>query len=129
MLQYKHILMPFVEPAMLTPGLETALALVRGREANLRLLRIQPNVDESASAAELLYTELKALHAQLQRSELLAKIDLEPENSAEAIITYACEHQIDLIVLPNPSHLSQRLGQLIQDVITRSCCPVLVMAR
>lgn len=129
MLQYKHVLMPFVGPAMLTPGLDTALTLVRGREAHLRLLRIQPGVDESASAAEPLYAELKGLQAQMQQGEVVAEIDLEPESSAEAIIAYACEHQIDLIVLPNPSHLSQRLSQLVQDVIAQSCCPVLVMAR
>lgn len=127
MIKYKHLLMPFIGPTTLGPVLGSALSMARDDGADLHLLRVQPVVDESFSAGEALFTELKGLHAQLQPGQVVAEIELEPEGSAESIVAYAHEHQIDLIMLPRPDSADYHLINLIQDIILQARCPILII--
>ena len=100
MVQYKNILVPFnalpLSPSLFNP----ALTVARENSANLVLLRLGAGNGKAAEDdGERLYTELKALQAQLRRRGVNATIEAAPGVSEETLPAYAAAHDVDLILV------------------------------
>lgn len=95
----KKLLVPFCDPCDLQEILAAALKGSGQIPTEIILLRVDlPACPQTGSTdCECLYSELKALQAQLQTASIPVRLDTMPGKRKDAIRRYAQQNKIDLI--------------------------------
>jgi nucleotide-binding universal stress UspA family protein len=101
MVPFKKILVPFSGLPLSDALFSPACTMAQAMSAELILLRIEPPLREKNG--ERLYSELKALRGQLHDCSVPVSIDTVQGAAEDAILVYANENSVDLIVMPRPS--------------------------
>lgn len=114
-----------------------AAHLAQRFDAELHVIRVEERDAELSDVIEVCSDDVLAdLHAPMERT-----VVAEPQvherrvvhrSAAEGILSYATEHDIDLIVLGTHGRRGVRrllLGSVAEEVVRRSSCPVLTVGR
>lgn len=107
MSQFRKILVPFENPAMLEQALEPAFTLAAALSADLVLARVKPwhSRKRRKHDGERIYTELRGLLPRLQRRSTRVHLETLYGPMEKTVRRYADEEGIDLILLPNRGRL------------------------
>jgi nucleotide-binding universal stress UspA family protein len=135
--KYQRILLPFVCTSqlqtMLSPALELASQITQrdGRSPKLILLHITPDTSVShTQTPENLYSQLRALQAQLQSVSFSSRIDTTCGQPAEVIANYATSHHIDAIIMPEAQEEVARpktFRSILQHISTNAHCDAFII--
>ncbi|GAB4278222.1 MAG: hypothetical protein Kow0080_29690 [Candidatus Promineifilaceae bacterium] len=135
--KYQRILLPFVcvnqLQTMLSPALELASQITQkdGRSPRLILLHITPDSPQPhTQASESLYSQLRALQAQLQNVSFSSRIDTACGQPAETIASYAASHHIDAIIMPEAQEESikpKTFRSILQHISTNAHCDAFII--
>ena len=99
---YKKILLPFDGLPLPDDAFLPACTVAEAMSAELILLRVAPSPPTPTAAAadsEQLYSELKALQAQVADCAVPVTIATMPGAAEDAVVHYAGRHDVDLIVV------------------------------
>lgn len=134
---YQRILLPFVCTSqlqtMLSPALELASQITQrdGRSPKLILLHITPDSPPThTQAPENLYSQLRALQAQLQSVSFSSRIDTTCGQPAEAIANYATSHHIDAIIMPEAQEEAAKpktFRSILQHISINAHCDAFII--
>lgn len=97
---FHRFLLPFDEQALAASEVEEILAIAGAVDGELILLRVgyEDGLDE-----EGMFTRLRALQARAQQRLGMVRVDSLVSDTAVSLLTYAHQHQVDLIILPRDS--------------------------
>lgn len=99
----QRILVPFDEPGQLRSTLAHVLPVAEQLSAEVVLLRVNLPPCPSTRCVDWgqLFSELKALQAQLPVSTVRITLETNPGPAEQAIYHYAEQHRVDLIFAPD----------------------------
>lgn len=134
---YQRILLPFVCTSqlqtMLSPALELASKITQkdGRSPKLILLHITSDSSPThTQAPESLYSQLRALQAQLQNVAFSSRIDTACGQPSEAIANYATSHHIDAIIMPEAQEETAKpktFRSILKHISTNAQCDAFII--
>ncbi len=117
-----------------------ALELAQHKSVPLHIISIQESVEASYNASEVLASEHTA-HEKLEKLQIKARLKAENEgvavvsaiasgNSAQAMVEYVKEHEINLLVVGDTGHSSiwgALLGTTAEKIVRQAPCSVMIV--
>lgn len=118
---YRRVLIPFTSTCALQRSIEPAVHLLHDPLAELILLHVSAN--PAHECTESVYRELRGVQAQWQSSAIVMHLDSVVGPTASAIVAYAGDHAVDLIVMTQEDEATQR--EVASEVVLQAHCHTL----
>ena len=123
---YDRVLLTFAELPQAEEVFQLALHLAAGEGRALHLLRVLPECEKRLDA-EPLYSELRAINMLLETEAIAARLEAAPAGSAEEIIDYAEEREVDLIIAVGRAANGGSYRRLIEEMLRQAPCPAMML--
>jgi len=128
---YERILLAFAELPQVEEVFQLALHLAAGPGRELFLLRVVPGGWERGGEARMdeqsLYSELKGIHMLLRTEEIPARLEALPAPGAEAVVAYAEEQRVDLIIVVGREANGGSFRQLGEELLRQAPCTAMML--
>ncbi len=124
---YERILLTFADLPQVEELFQLALHLAAGPGRELFLLRVVPGGGRRVDA-QTLYSELRAINVLLQAEAIPARLEAAPAADAQAIVAYAEEREVDLIIAVGRAGNGETYRRLVEDVLERAACTAMVLS-
>lgn len=132
---YERILLTFAALPQVEEVFQLALHLAAGPGRELFLLRVVPwrqaggdlrrkgRYDEQS-----LYSEMRAINTLLHTEGIPARLEVAPAPGAEAIVAYAQEREVDLIIAVGRATDGGQYRRLIEEVLRVAPCTAMMLS-
>ena len=124
---YERILLAFADLPQAEEVFQLALHLAAGPGRELFLLRVVPGGERRVDEQPL-YSELRAINVLLQAEAIPARLEAAPAADAQAIVAYAEEREVDLIIAVGRTGNGGTYRRLVEDVLERAPCTAMVLS-
>lgn len=129
MIELQRILVATDFGAASGAALKHAIRLARETGAHLHLLHVIEDPDDTAASA-FAYEQLRRLLAPEEARALRPRCSVRPGPPADAIVDYARDREVDLIVMGTHGRdgiVRAVMGSVAEKVVRRARCPVLTV--
>lgn len=126
----RRVLVPFTGADVSAQILAYAFMLGTALSASVTLLRITPQGPENSTAPdqERLYSEMRALQTRLGEAPTSIELLTTPSASADVILRFVAEREVDLIVLARDKRGQGLPRALIREIAEEAPCATLAVA-